>query len=259
MTTSVLEYSPPIRLFRRRSVRRVIVALGLVALLIPAVYIGAGRWRKYQAEKEARRLAAPSELVAAAYSGDVVKAKQALADGAVPSALDQGWCGERRNALTIAVLARQMDVVRVLIQAGGDPNQRFADSKSLLAHATICKDVELVKLLLGSGADPNCDNGSSVTPVKMAGYLGVSEILALLLEAGADVNDAAVDGGTLLHKLAWRGSDADIELALKHGAKVNEVDLAGRTPLDFAFREENRVVLKRAGGVVGTGINAEAD
>jgi len=264
MSTSVLEYSPPLRFFRRRAVRRFIVAIGLLALLVPAGYVGVSAWRKHQAEKEARRVAAPLLLVEGAYAGDVAKVKQALADGASPNTVDRRIsCTMAPEAvLTEAVRARRIDVATVLLDAGANPNTLCANSpigRTILSYATMMQDIEMVNLLLRKGADPNRDKGSAHTPLRWAGYLHNSALLVLLLTSGADAKDADENGRTLLHVLAWRGDVSDIELAIKYGALVNETDDEGKTPLDIAFREENRVVLKRAGGVVGAGIDAEAD
>ena len=239
------------------------MAFNIVALLLAAGMVGLPRWRQYLAEREARRLAAPMALIDAADAGDVAKVKQALADGASPNTLDSrmSCIMAPEHALTNAVMRGRVEAANVLLDAGANPNELCANfhNGSVLSYATMRQDVETVKLLIHYGADPNRDRGSSQTPLRLAAYFHNPGLLARLLNAGADPNDADTQGTIVLHTLAWRGTPVDIELALKHGANVNQVDLAGRTPLDIAISDENRATLLRAGAVIGTGRDAEAD
>jgi ankyrin repeat protein len=97
-------------------------------------------------------------------------------------------------------------------------------------HAALNGDLDLVKLLLQRGADPNLRNYQG-----SAALIWAIDDLAkvkLLLAAGADVNAKTKLGGTPLLAACLRfGSSAITAELLKHGADINAMDAEGMTPL----------------------------
>jgi len=81
--------------------------------------------------------------------------------------------------------------------------------------------LEVVKLLLEHGADPNVKNRDGKTPLHNAASEGHLEVVKLLLERGADPNVKDDDGNTPLHNAAWRGHLEVVKLLLEHGADPN--------------------------------------
>ena len=107
-----------------------------------------------------------------------------------------------------------------------------------LFFAGACGHVEIVRLLLDAGADPN--RGSNhpgpepylLKPLYRAIVYPQLDIAALLLERGAKFPSFEGDG---FHRLLWCGSVELVQLLLDHGASVDQRDRRGMTPLHCAI------------------------
>jgi ankyrin repeat protein len=79
----------------------------------------------------------------------------------------------------------RLDVVKLLIRHGADLNQRGLNDWTPLHYATSLRDLEAIRVLLDAGADPTLrtriDEGS--TPLEDAEAAGFSEAAALLRSA----------------------------------------------------------------------------
>jgi ankyrin repeat protein len=114
-------------------------------------------------------------------------------------------------------------------------------------RAALSGDVEVMKLLLQHGADPNIPLLDGTTALMAASGVGwvsrqtytespeaLLEAAKICIEHHADVNAADALGYTALHGAANRGSDAIIQLLAANGAKLDAKDQQGRTPAVFA-------------------------
>jgi len=263
MTISVLEYSKPPRLLRRRAVRRWFVAIGTLVLLLVAGAIALPQYRKYQAEKEERRRLAPTTLIHAVHTGDIAKLRQALADGASPNTREGGISCVIPPELALVSAARngQMEMAQILLDAGADPNVGVAslEGRPLLRQAVRQRDLELVERLIAKGANPNF-KGSYHADALWLFEPGdqASKMLTLLLNAGADPNAGLSSGAGVLHLVVLLGTASDAEVLIKHGALVNHKDNEGRTPLDLCENGDIRQILLHAGAIHGTAGNPGA-
>ena len=111
-------------------------------------------------------------------------------------------------------------------------------------RAALAGDVEVMRLLLEHGADPNISTFSGTTPLMAAAGVNwtVSQTFdegpAALLEAvklaqslGNDVNATNAMGLQAIHGAANRGSDDIIRFLVDKGARLDVADKQGRTPL----------------------------
>ncbi len=135
-----------------------------------------------------------------------------------------------------------------------------------LMRATIASDVELVRILLDKGADPNI-SGMGVTPFLIAAGVGTGgrgtglasatstgfppniPIMDLLIAHGADMNaqvtgmltyslritraPSSTEGMTALHVAAQRGRADLVRYLLAKGAKTDLIDGNGKKPIDL--------------------------
>jgi uncharacterized protein len=136
-----------------------------------------------------------------------------------------------------------------------------------LMRATIAGDVELVRILVDKGADPNI-GAMGVTPFLIAAGVGTggkgtglasatstgfppnTAIMDLLLAHGADVNaqvtgmltyslrisraPATTEGMTALHAASQKGQADVVRYLLAKGANTELLDANGRKPIDLA-------------------------
>ncbi len=123
--------------------------------------------------------------------------------------------------------------------------------------AAMAGDVEVMRVLADAGADPNLTPNDHTTPLMLAAGLGrymaetlvtearSLEAVALALDLGADVNAVNDTGNTALHGAAYIKSDALVHLLVSHGAALSGVNARGQTPLMVAE-------LSRAGSATTT-------
>ncbi|PIA68489.1 hypothetical protein CDR19_21215 [Ectopseudomonas toyotomiensis] len=105
------------------------------------------------------------ELLDAAAAGDFEWVRQLAQAGADLNALDDGETLLDRavSALTLPdpVPAFAADMLRLLLQLGADPNRPGDEGMTALHTAMLARNVELMRILLEGGAVPNDMPGSS--------------------------------------------------------------------------------------------------
>ena len=91
----------------------------------------------------------------------------------------------------MAVYYQRTSIVKILVDAGANPNAK-GDTETVLCNATYYNArVESVGILVQAGADVNANCGyaseerSDWTPLYVATYLGRSSIVKILVDAGA--------------------------------------------------------------------------
>jgi len=153
-----------------------------------------------------------------------------------------------RTALECVAAEKDKETVIFLMEAGaakGDP----AVKNEALASAARAGDLQLVRLMLKYGADPNATDGKGQTILMSAAASGVPEVLTEVLKYHPDVNARGPDQQTALsfasQDLYFRGPDSDREarekqrgevaaMLLKAGADPHLADKDGNTPLHKA-------------------------
>ena len=94
---------------------------------------------------------------------------------------------------------------------------------------------EVIRILLEAGADP--DNGGTTTPLDLAVASRSMEIVETLLEAGAEVDRELEEGHTALMTAAATGEVMLIKRLLRAGARPRKTNAAGDTPMVIARNE----------------------
>jgi ankyrin repeat protein len=183
--------------------------------------------------------------------------KLLLARGADPNLCDRSGrsalfraCASKGARLAMATLLLEKGAKPNLAGKGPtvrDPNGSY-ESITPLSLAVNAGDLDLIKLLLEKGTDPNFDSGNPLQLPLCHAIIGKQlEAARLLIKGGAktDValpNDAFTSfptGGseyatTLLHS-AIRYDLRIAKLFVEHGASVKQVDYRARTPLHTAL------------------------
>jgi ankyrin repeat protein len=173
------------------------------------------------------RQSADGQLLEAAAEGDGKSVARLLAAGADANALVAG-----RNAV-------------------GDVGQTTALCAVVANASAVRGRLEVARLLLDAGADPNRAGSDGATPLMGAALRGELEGLRLLLGRGAAVDAVRPGtGGTAFHN-ACSNNKADCAEALaRAGCDVGLKDIEGKTGREVAERKGHDKVLARLRAVV---------
>jgi ankyrin repeat protein len=137
-----------------------------------------------------------------------------------------------KGLMVIATYSNCIESVKLLLDAGVDPNEKLQETYSPLTTAIRDNHPEILALLLSRGADPNL-MGEDV-PVKMA--VNKPELLMQLLDHGADVS---LYKGLIALAVYYNTLDS-IPILLEAGVPVDEKYLDIHTGVTTAIRE-NRI------------------
>jgi ankyrin repeat protein len=163
-----------------------------------------------------------------------------LAAGADPNAR-VSWDGNRTHLHKAVYVGRSLEVVRLLIDAGGDVNAIDDRGVSILRTAVRGGNPDVIELLRSRGArDDGISNdderlGDPMTLCLAAARDDVATI-DRLLDAGADPNrPAAPDQTSPLHWAAWRGRFAAARRLVERGADIHWLNSYGGDALGTAI------------------------
>ena len=141
-----------------------------------------------------------------------------------------------RTALLLGCFYRQMDSVRVLLEAGADPTIADEEGFSCLHTAVDGRcSKDFLQELIDHGAHIDAKRKDGTNAVLSACRTGQSESVRFLLEAGDDVNIVKPDGNTILH-VAVHGncSKETLQTIVEHGVNVNVLNNRCETALILA-------------------------
>jgi uncharacterized protein len=147
-----------------------------------------------------------------------------------------------RTPLIMACERRQEEMVKMLLEAGADPNQHDGRGRPVLHYAIAPENPALVELLLSGGASASCIDASAGGRSALhivANAFEVEAAVAImqsLLDRGADPRWRDVKGRTPLHEMAMNGRCELAEVLLAWKADVNARDAEQCTPLMFAVK-----------------------
>ncbi|HYE85835.1 MAG TPA: ankyrin repeat domain-containing protein [Vicinamibacterales bacterium] len=125
------------------------------------------------------------------------------------------------RALYEAALAGDLDEVKEILAAGGNPSGKIDGDGSPLIGAARSGRSEIAKLLLDHGADPNGVVEGDGSPLIAAAQRGQLDISQLLIAHGADVNLAVEGDENPLMNAAEGGHLPIVQLLVSKGADVH--------------------------------------
>jgi uncharacterized protein len=162
---------------------------GKLAAVAPEAAMSEVLQALYRGDAEgARRLAAGSpglDLFEAAALGSVDRLETLLA---ADPASARAFAPDGFTALQLAAFFGQPAAVRILLQAGADPNAVSRNDMRIqpLHAATANGNPETIRLLVDAGADPNARQKGGFTPLQARAQCGDAAMVRLLLDRGAD-------------------------------------------------------------------------
>ena len=172
-------------------------------------------------------------LIAASYPGTVPLLRYLVSKGADPKATDRNGS----NAVRLAALSADVDVIRYLLDLGLDAGSMSAGSpQTPLGLAARRRYRPTTDLLLSRGA-PAPKNISGITS------WAPPEMVNVMLQRGADINARTTPFGRTAVIFA-AASDHDslptLKFLLEKGADPNLADADGETALDWAMHRNDR-------------------
>ncbi len=142
-----------------------------------------------------------------------------------------------RNGLTplaYAVLGKQVETIKFLLQKGASANIRDLTGKSPWLWAVHLGLLDIIKLLRPY-YDINAYDNAQWTALMLAVFQGHTEVVEFLLGEKADACiHSKEEGIQSLHIAAMTGYVKIMKLILINGVDVDVLDFDGRTPLSYA-------------------------
>jgi ankyrin repeat protein len=145
--------------------------------------------------------------------------------------------------LMSACAAGALRSVRVLLDAGAAATARDNFANDAIGHTW---SLEVLKVLVEAGGDINQISSEGSWPLMNAAEQNDLERCKWLIDHGAKV-ELTSTGATALHSAVQGDSREAIRLLLEHGADPNKQDVYGWTPLFYARSRETIQILLQSG------------
>ena len=168
-----------------------------------------------------------SPLMVSIRSDDAYSVKSLIESGEDVNALSPDLINQQYWKLTPLIRASitgNIEIIRMLIEAGADVNGKDEWSDTALMATAEFGQASAARLLIESGADIDATKPDLTTTLMIASRRGNLEITKILIDAGADVN-IGLGGDTALSLAAWNGYISTVETLVKNGAEVNHMAL----------------------------------
>ncbi len=141
-----------------------------------------------------------------------------------------------KSPLHYAITHGNVEIARMLLQAGADPNMPTANElqSTPLKNAASNGNIEIIRALIAAGADPDfAPNSPGLSPLPSAAFTGQTTSVAVLLELGADATGEA--GSRALTHAVRHGNHEIEQMLIDAGAQDEILTTAARE-----FREVGR-------------------
>jgi len=172
------------------------------------------------------------------------KTLQKLLSFALNQAMTKSMTDQAKPLLQRAVERGQEQQVRNLLKQNLDVNERAEAGWTALLYAAAQGYPRIVRLLLDAGANPDMGNVHGITPLMYGARYKNVDVCKLLLEYGANPNLQDAYGMTALMVATLVGSADVAKMLLKAGANTNIKDRNDMTALDIAHKHKQGKIAK---------------
>ncbi|XP_027200011.2 LOW QUALITY PROTEIN: uncharacterized protein LOC113794122 [Dermatophagoides pteronyssinus] len=149
------------------------------------------------------------------------------------------------TAIHIAIRKKDTDMLRLMVDNGGDVDQQNKDGHTALHMAAIMGDEGLIKFLHMVGAKPNIVDKQERTPLHLATENGHMKTVDFLTEKfRASVHERTKDGSTLMHLASAAGHPGTAMVFMKKGVALHMPNKAGAKPIHMAASRGHTEVVK---------------
>jgi len=147
---------------------------------------------------------------------------------------------EYLTPLNIAVYDGHKDIVELLLKHGAEVNGQDDYERTVLCCAILADRSDIAKILIDAEADVNPGKEYGSAPLQLAVKYGFTETARILLEKGADPKDI----GPPLHQAAFFGQMETVKKLIDMKTDINDKNMYGATPLHMAVRGKNIEIVK---------------
>ena len=158
-----------------------------------------------------------------------------------------------RERLFAAITAGEEQTVLSMLASGMDVNSSDENHLTALHYAAMCGRPEMIALLIENGADPNAyDMKGGFTPIHwivinsipgMGDFKRIGECLEALVRGGCDTNSKDFNQATPLHFAARKDDKMVVDALMRLGANPNNVDVLGKSCASVAKSEETKILI----------------
>ncbi|KAL7302491.1 hypothetical protein TKK_0005135 [Trichogramma kaykai] len=149
-----------------------------------------------------------------------------------------------RMPLHYAVHFGDLEIVKMLLQQGANPNKPNAINSTPF-HIAVKKDkLQIAELMLKYNADPNLVTHKGSTPLHLAIRNNSHLMVQLLLQRGANVHAECSEERLLrpIHMAVHNGNFELVVTLVQNGADVNHCTQLDETPLNIAVAFEHEAI-----------------
>lgn len=170
-------------------------------------------------------------LHSAVYQQDHSRMEELIASD---SKLLEAKNGQGQTALHLAAQMGDLVAIRLLSEAGADPNAEGEEGCTPLGVAILDRQPTAARFLLSLGADPRKKNSDGDTPLHLAAFIGDLELTPLLLDSLDEPNRF---GERPLFLAMAEHHSALASLLIEHRAAIEAIDEKGSSALEVAIKK----------------------
>jgi len=179
-------------------------------------------------------------LIDAVAAGDRTQVEALLQKGVNPNGIPELW---GRSALLQGVMRGDVELVRLLLDAGADPDLKSAGFTPL-GQAALRGHARIAELLLKAGANPDIKSNDGNTPLIAAASMNRVTVIQVLMRARPDFTLFNSEGRTALSLAAFENYEDAVRVMLEAGVDANVQDKNKGTALDSTTESDNKRIQK---------------